>query len=496
MRPMRILWMLLLAAVLPAQLAHAQRVRLEGGEGIPAATVIREIIARDDYLLLDRDTTLDASFRAPGDLLVVDADVRLEGEVPGDVGVLNGALFLRPSSRVTGRVAALGGGAYPSGLATLGELIEADIGVGVSVQPEPSGFRVRISPAPSVPRLTLPGLFGFRLPTYDRVDGLTVAWGPRWRITGEEFGPTVEAFVSYRTARGDFGGGLEAGAPLGGGVRLEAEVARATFTNEEWIRGDLANSAGALLVGSDVRNYHESDYAALTLSRPIDPTAYGAGWAFGPRLTLLASEDRSLSRNTEWSLFGELDRINPLIDPGTIVSATAATEVRWTGRSSEFSGEVSLERGLEGPGDFDFTQWVADGFWEVDALWDHTLSLYGRGMGTLGSESAPRQRWSFIGGSGTLPTFDIAELRGDHLLFVRSVYEIPLGFVRVPFLGSPALRLAHSTGTAWESGEDVPSWLQNLGVGLAFSLVHADLVVDPEADGFDPHLSLGASLPF
>jgi len=55
----------------------------------------------------------------------------------------------------------------------------------------------------------------------------------------------------------------------------------------------------------------------------------------------------------------------------------------------------------------------------MKAIANHTLEIEANFRGPLpGTETLPLQRWTFVGGSGTLYTFDIAEFRGDRLAFV------------------------------------------------------------------------------
>lgn len=483
---------LLLAA--PAARLGAQVVEVRGAEGTAAGTLAREIAARGQYVLIARDTILPKTFRAPGDLVVLDADVRLEGTVAGDVAVLGGDLFLRPGSRIGGRIALVGGDVYPSGLATYGDILDAPAARGVRAEPTPEGALVEALEPPPPPLVSLPGLFGVRAPTYDRVDGLTLGISALVRLVPRIPGPTLTPFVTLHTGRGDFGGGAELEVPLSDDVELSVLAARDTWTNEEWIRGDLANSLAAFFVGSDVRNYHESDLVSLQVER-VGPLLPEVGrWAFAPRVGLRASRDRSLDVSTTWALLGEMDRPNPAIDPGTVASAYAGTAVAWRGLSASLEGTAEVEWAPGGVGDFDFLHARLGGTWQMLALRDHRLFVRGRGLVAIGG-GAPRQRWSIVGGPGTLPTYGTGEFRGDRLVFFDTGYGIPLRRVQLPFVGMPELQLRYATGVAWASGESMPDWGQNLGAGLRFSFVGVEVWVDPAGDELDPTLDAYLSIP-
>lgn len=497
-----LLALLALLALAPPLRAQEREVTVRGDDRSRAVQLARALVARGGYVLIDQDTTLPAYFRAPAGLVVVDAEVRLEGVVDGGVAVLGGHLYLRPRSRVGGPIAVVDGGVYPSALAEYEEIFESRISTDVDVLPVPGGpppgadwLAVTIDPPPYPARITLvPRPF----PSYDRVNGATLSAGLRLRLTrAYDDPPTVDAWVSYRTGREDFGGGVVADVPLDASVHLVGEVSRASRTNDAWIRGDLFNSVSALAVGADYRDYYESDLARLLVERqPAQALLAGESW-IGPRLGVLVSRDRSLAALEEpWALTGrdELRRPNPGIEDGTVVSAVAGAAVQSAGRSSFFTGDLVVERGLEGAGDFGFTQLVGEGRWETTAFQTHELWVYFRGMGTLGDDAAPRQRDGILGGAGTLPTLEIGELRGDRLFFVSSSYSAPVPYVEVPFLGQPYLELTHATGTAWATGTPMPRWVQNVGAGLRSGLVRGLVVIDPEEPG-DPAFVVELVIP-
>ncbi|CAN5334047.1 hypothetical protein BH23GEM4_BH23GEM4_02420 [soil metagenome] len=491
----RFAWLLalLLTAVAPLT---AQRVEITGAEGTAAGDLAREIVARDDYLLVERDTVLPADFRVAGDLVVVQAEVRLEGTVEGSVAVVDGSLFIRPGSRIGGNVAVIGGEVYPSGLATYGDVLEARRPTPLQTERVPDTTRVAVLEPTPPPRFELPGAYGIRFPTYDRVDGLTVGVSGLFRIIREREAPTLRGWVTYRTGREDAGGGAELRVPLRGSAVASLIAERSTFTNERWIRGDLANTAGALFLGLDSRDYYESDRITFQLGDPRIPVAIGGEWAFAPRAGALLSRDRSLLPTTDWSLFDgdELERANLQVSDSTIVSMFAGSRVAWRGSTSLFRANGEVEWAPDGVGDVGFAQLRADGAYEAATFGSHRVLLDFRATTSLDGRRAPPQRWSFLGGSGTLFTYPLAAFRGDRLVFLDAQYSIPLERVEGPFLGMPEIRLRSTTGTAWATGNDIPRWGQNLGVGVRFFLVGLDVWVDPARAAFQPEFGVTVGL--
>ena len=478
--------------------SEAQKtLQVVGDTGDPAAVRLREIVGRGGYRVLDRDTVLDAASIIPGDLVVAGADVRVEGRIEGSVAVLpGGEFFLRPGARVGGSAVVLGGGLFLSANATAGERLELPASVGTRLEREGDAYTLTLTPPPGLPAFAPAGVSGFLLPTYDRVNGATVRVGALARLGTDSVAPTVRATFLYHVARARPGAQLQARLPMGRNY-IVAEAARTTRSPDRWIRDDVTNSAAALLVGSDARNYHESERVALAVGRVSTATLDPGGSFLAPRLRVEGSRDRSLDAREVWSLFGggEEWRRNPGIDEGTVVSLLPGAEAGWRGTSSAASGDVEVEWAPAGLSDHEFVLLTVDARWSAMALWGHTIGIRGRVRRTL--DGAPRQRWSLLGGAGTLPTFETGTMWGDQLLFLESVYSAPVPEVVLPLVGSPAVVVRHAVGRAWvhEEGAPSPALEQNLGLGLAFSLVRASADVDPTDPGRIV-VSVAASLPF
>lgn len=489
------LWFLAALLLLGALPAVAQRVEVRGDDRSRAADVAREILARGRYLRIDRDTVLPATFAAPADLVIYDADVRLEGSVAGSVAVIGGHFYLRPSARVAGEIAVIDGGVYPSRLAQHGAISESNPST-VVVRSDTSrapGDTTLVGtvigpPLPSAVRLLA------LTPTYDRVNGVTVAAGAQYRFSPDPGAGRVSAIVSYRNRQENhIGGRVKLEMPLGvQSLRLEAEASRATLTNDEWQRGDLSNTLSAAIRGRDYRDYYDADRASLFVTRPVGkPIIAGESW-LGPRVGVQVERARSLETEPDLpSLTGSgLDRFNPPVLEGTIVSAIAGASLRWRGRTVQFDGYGQVEQGF---GDAEFTHGSAWADFFTTTFRLQTLHIHARTLLPLAS-SAPPQRFGILGGPATLPTTSIGRFRGDHLVYVGSEYAIPLPRkLAVPLLGEPSLEFVHSIGAAWT--DDAPNWVQNVGGGVRFFLARAGVVVNPAAEDLDPAIYWMFSAP-
>jgi hypothetical protein len=130
----------------------------------------------------------------------------------------------------------------------------------------------------------------------------------------------------------------------------------------------------------------------------------------------------------------------------------------------------------------------------MEVFGGHQIGLTGYALVPLGDGTVPRQRWSFIGGPATIPTFPTAYLRGDHLLFGNAVYLLPINRIRLPVAGSPTIRVEYLAGAAWRSGDTAPRPAQNVGAGVQLLMFKAMIYADPTAHSWRGELVFGAQL--
>jgi hypothetical protein len=480
------LFALLLGAV-PA----AAQVEVAGRGSIEWDVRLREMVRSGRYTVLTHDTLIARADTVRGPVLAPGITVRVEGVIDGDLVGVDANLFLRPHGRVTGDVINVAGGFYPSELATVAGNVINEPAAPYDV--ERRGGILRIVGTESRSLLQLEGFRGVQVPRYDRVDGVTLRLGGRYllpRLGLVE--PFVGARGSYHSQRGAFGGMGEVGLRRRG-TEVAVGAERETLTNERWIRGDILNSLSFLWQGKDYRNYYESDRYYVELRRVLED----AQRTTSAVLALQAQDARSLDAHGPWTVF-EPDSVrpNPRISEGRIASAVLRLDSEWELATSAAQLQLELEGGFEAlGGDFGFGRFLVIAEYAMRALADHTLEIQGYFQGPLpGTDSLPRQRWTFVGGSGTLYTFETAQFPGDRVAFVESDYSIPLPErLRVPLLGRPNIELLHNAGMAWSHGQ-TPTFEQNLGVRLRFPLVHARFVLDP-ADIDNNEFSVGVTFP-
>lgn len=462
------------------------------GRGAPDMDArIREWLEEPGRLVLTGDTTIarDDTVRVP--LLIVGGTLRIDGTVLGELVGIGADLFVRPSARVHGDVINLGGGFYVSDQATVDGEVEDRPNAPYELDRLPG--EIRIVGTEQRRALKLDGMYGFHLPSYDRVDGVSLGWGAELALPSlGRLEPRLRGWAGYRSERGEIDGGGEL-AIARGFTELAGGVERTTVTNEEWIRSDLANSVAFLAQGKDIRDYHEVDRAWAELRRSLER---------GERTTHVwlrgqVEEATSLHADDPWSLFSaDTIRSNFPIDETRITSLRAGADMRW--ERPTFVAEIDGQLEAAGDvldGEHEFTRYQVTGDWAMLAFADHTLEVEWHARGPLpGTESLPRQRWSHIGGSGTLYTFNDAQFRGDRVVYVQTGYAIPLGErLRISYLGVPSIELLHVAGMAWIHGQE-RSLEQNVGLRLNVGMFYLRAITNPEDFSDDAEFAVGVKL--
>jgi hypothetical protein len=480
------------AALLWSSAAFAQQVEVRGRGDVENDAFLRRLVASGQYQLIARDTLISRADTIHGTALVLRATVRIDGVITGDLVMVDANVFIRPNARILGNVRNIGAGYYPSEMAVVegGERLQPN--APYLVREEADGARLVIlgTAQPSV--IVRPGLFGFSIPTYDRVDGLTLTYGsglllPRMgRVE-----PILSGRVDYRSQRGAFTGGVELLVPRGGtAVAVGAE--RTTLTNERWIRGDIDNTVSFFFLGKDLRDYYEADRVYAEVRRTLEA---------GPRTSSAflrgqVEEARTLRAGNPWTVFGTPRQDNIVVDDGRISSVVAGGSMEWDHPLHRLRVQGLVEAaGAVFDAGRTFNRYLLSADWAMAGFANHTLRVQPQFQGPLpGTDSLPRQRWTFVGGSGTLYTFEVAEFRGDRVAFMKTEYSIPLDRIRVRFVGSPDLDLLHLAGMAW-SADGRPPFEQNVGVRLRFPLVNVRVMTNPAALRDDIELSAGLNLP-
>jgi hypothetical protein len=343
--------------------------------------------------------------------------------------------------------------------------------------------------------ISLPLGIGLRTPSYDRVNGLAVPWGPRLSLGEDKL--QLDGLVTYRSNLGEWDPSLEGYARPGDANEIKLYVGRGTFTNDSWIRSDIANSLAALGVGSDSRNYFRADRATARFTRTLTTGAFTLTPFVGGNFERGWSTGSIVPPKSPWSFFGKngvlkMKRANPRVKTGHISSFLAGSGIALSRGGVEASLDATVEHSFKtsltadctgSPTDaacalppVDFTQVTLHSKVDFPTFGTQTFSFLGHAvLGT--SDIPPPQRFAYLGGSGTLATVNLLALGGDRLLYVQADYTVPIDRIQLPYVGSPFVALRYSAGNAGVGS--LPPLIQNLGVGAGVSLFRVDYSIDP-----------------
>jgi len=482
MRATRCLLLLLLLLPLPLQ-AQQPRVLFRGRGDITFDGRIRALLRDTSRTLWTRDTLIARTDTVRRALLVVGATVRVEGVLQGDIAAVGADFFLRPRAQVLGPVLNVAGGWYASDLATVSGALENRPDAPYAIERMADAIVIRGTTEPRV--LAIDPL----VPGYDRVSGLSAGAGVKLLLPAlGRLESTIGGWGAYRSQRGQIDGGAQARFSAGT-TALSLGAERTAPSNEDWIRSPIGNSIYYLVAGTDIRDYYEADRAWLELRHSMAGDQHSAAvWLRGQ-----IEDARSLPAGQPWTLFGpDSVRPNRPIDAGRISSILAGTTLSWRRSTFETTLAGHTEFALDAlQSDFTFSAYRLDLDWAMAALGNHTLEIKAHLQGPLPfiaetcsdcpgpAHTIPRQRWSHLGGSGTLYTFSNAAFQGSRVAFIETTYGIPLGSrFRMPFLGIPSLDLLHLTGMAWNRA-DTHRFEQNLGLQLSYNVLGLRLVTDP-----------------
>jgi hypothetical protein len=484
------------------------QVRIATGAGTPAGRALQRVL-NEPYIVIDargRPVALQRGASFPQSVVILAPQATVAARVRGSVVVIGGDLFLHPGGRIDGDAIAIGGGAYRSELATVAgerlsfrdETFDATRATMFSVEGRAHTViqlthrSTRVTYARAA--ITLPLGIGLRFPSYNRVDGAVIPWGPYISLARDRI--EIDPTITYRSDLGAWDPAARITTRLGS-FELEADARRATFSNDKWIRGDLLNTLTTLVAGRDTRNYFRADrfearvrtrwsIGALTLE-PYSGWRNELGWSTGAEL----------SRDSHpWSLFGRdsidgIFRPNPPVFRGRIESWLAGGGLRWSSGGVRARLSADVELGWDTPRDpplppggimtstWVFTQTTLHG--TIDFPTFGSQSFASRAHAVLSSKGdsrrPPPQRYAYLGGGGTLPTMDVLEQGGTQLFFFEGNYIIPVPIVETPFIGSPTVTLRYMTGAA--GIDSLPKFTQNVGARVGTRFIGIEYVIDP-----------------
>jgi hypothetical protein len=442
-----------------------------------------------------------------GGIAVLNGTLVIEGNVEGDVIVINGDLDVRAGGRIGGMATVTGGDARIAERAVVGSVV---------VFREPLRYRYDgnlIAYIPPEMELGLAAGFDFAFGRtdilvashgpYNRIEGLPIAVGPRVRFGGR-YPTTARATLILRTASADeidprrLGFDVRAEqlvAPDLGltlGARLYSEVAHIETSGV----GDREAALSTFIFHRDYRDWYEREGWSVH-ARLAQP---GAAWTL--RVEYRDEEHETRATADPFTIFDNNAawRPQPSIAEGALrtVGAVATYDTRNEPRdpSTGWLAHIELERGLGGgianeavvspissPSE---PVPARSGFFtaNIDVRRYARLSPYTRlnlrvvGAGSLDARALPPQRQHALGGEGSLPGYTLmqfdcgarataVDLGGrtffpyygcDRLALVQLEYQANFPYAR---------RLAEAAGIASSFGHYV-RWVAFFDAGRAW----------------------------
>jgi hypothetical protein len=410
-------------------------------------------------------------------VVVIGTDATVASTVHGDMVVVNGNLFLQSGATIDGRAVAIGGGVYDVGTPVVRGARRSfrDTRYHIAQAGDTLVLDFRAPSRPGQPVVSLPGIYGVRMPGYSRVDGLALPWGPHVALHGGRL--SVEPTITYRSDLGALDPALDGRLDLQDGFSAHLFAGRTTLTNDSWISPGVGNSVTVLVAGHDYRDYWRGDRVEGRVARQWKQSTRTLSAFVGLR----TERDWSASAGGPWSIWGQesangMRRFNPPVAHGRLTSAMAGGRAELHVGDVDIDGRLDLEQSLRSPTEGHFTQATLNARVAFPTFGTQRFEFRMHLLLTAG-DSAPLQRQGGLGGAGTLPTFGILAMRGDELAYLESAYEVPVPALALPWVGAPVVSFRDALGAAGVGR--IPTIEQNLIARVALSWLRFDYAYDP-----------------
>jgi hypothetical protein len=433
--------------------------------------------------IVDEDEVID------GNIVVKGGDLLIYGEVDGDVLVVGGTVYIKAGGRVTGDVRVING-----------EIVKEDGGVVEGYMDRTSSrtvdYRERRERftrgatslnANWVQELTTLDDFIFR---YNRVEGLFLGlgsdkkyyWNGQRTYTG--WGTIGYGFKSKRW-RGNLGLARQVAFEGGRIFEVGIEAHNVTDTKDEWVISQKENTAAAILIHEDYRDYFQRSGYGANVAYYVQQEEFTGQ----VRVDYLIDNYTSMDNRTEWSIFGgnKVFRLNPQIDEGRMRSFLVMSGLSTVTRTmygpngwsiygtAEFAGKSSNT-------DFGFHQYMLDvrRYQPLGRYDNVNVRLrVGTSEGTL-----PVQKAFELGGLSTVHAYPFKYDVGNRMVLMNAEYIVngdilhdvkfwPSWFMRglnVLLLADAGWMNTVPSTSGWSDGfgEMQPKHFRsNLGVGIA-----------------------------
>ncbi|MCX6132653.1 MAG: DUF5686 family protein [Ignavibacteriales bacterium] len=447
-------------------------------------------VNEDSNVTYQGNTVIQRGDTLNTNVIVKGGDLTIYGHVNGDVLVIGGDVYLRDGAYVGGNIKVINGEVNKDDDAiVMGYIDKGSSKKEKAYREEEKNFRRSSTKlnANWVSETTNLDNFIFR---YNRVEGLFLGVGSEKRYYWDNqrsyslYGSAGYGFKSHHW-RGNLGLSRQFAFDDGQLIEIEAEAHSLTDTKDDWLIGVQENTAAALLIHEDYRDYYRRDGYGINLGYATQ-REYITGQL---KVGYLADEYRSMENQTEWSFFGgsKQFRPNPAIDDGKMgsiftsagLSTVTSTIYGPEGWSILATAEVA-DKNLGGV--YTFNRYVADvRRYQPLGRYDN-LNIRVR-VGS--SEGAlPLQKTFEIGGLGTVQGFPFKGEMGNRMvlmnaeLIVNGDFLGDLSFwpswlmrgINLLVLTDAGLVRTVDNGALWTNGFDgikISDFRHDVGAGVA-----------------------------
>ncbi|HWP83221.1 MAG TPA: hypothetical protein VNN76_11265 [Bacteroidota bacterium] len=378
------------------------------------------------------NTTIENDQVIDGDVVVKGGDLTIFGEVDGDVLVVGGTLYVKEGGRVKGNARVIRGDIVRDEGGIIEGYMDKTRTARASVNDDVRRLRrtAYTLQTPWIPETANLDNFIFR---YNRVEGLFLGLGSEKKYYWDGFrNYNVYGSVGYgfKLHRWRYHLGVTRQFAIisdepGSGELIEIGIEGHSLTDskDEWLINVHENTAAALLIHEDFRDYYGRD--GYTIHGAY--TAQDNGTIWQVKAEYLIDRYKSLEKETEYAFFGgrKTFRPNPAIDEGRMRSAIATAGLSTYAKTISgpegwsIYGTAEFSEPSWG-GEFNFRQFVADirRYQPLGRYDNFNLRLrVGTSEGLL-----PRQRMFEIGGLGTLHAYRFKSDAGNRLVLANAEY--------------------------------------------------------------------------
>ncbi|MBI4428693.1 MAG: BamA/TamA family outer membrane protein [Ignavibacteriales bacterium] len=455
-------------------------------------TVSTDLESESNTFTYEGDKTVNESETVDGNIVVKGGDLTVFGKIDGDVLVVGGTLFVKDGGRITGNARIISGDVIREDGGKIDGYVDKTRSTTAGYREDRKKFTqpsTRFDPPWLMESHALEN-FIFR---YNRVEGLFLGLGSEKRYYWDgrkkfnSFGSIGWGLKSH-TWRYNLGVARQFPLRNSDGdelLEIGVEGYNLTDSKDQWIIGVHENTAAALLIHEDFRDYFERrGYSAHVGYYTRQDYINGEF-----KVALLADRYESMANRAEWALFGgeKVFRVNPAIDAGvmrsvlTAVGFSTVSKTMFGQEGWNILGSMEFTDKNLG-GDFHFGQYIVDfrRYQPVSTYDNFNIRVRaGTAEGTL-----PPQKRFEIGGLSTLHAFPFKSEVGNRMLLMNAEYILNGDFlndiefwpswlmrrINIILMTDAGLTREAPSTASWNEGFKGITWSEfktDIGVGVA-----------------------------